>query len=125
LKRARWYELSSLVLVVFGLLMFNWALGKLNLKSTALYMTVRLLMGMGLMLAGFSLEWERIFNTPKISFDWGTFVLLAVPALILAWLPFFVYFGGLPLPDLLWRERLPAEAVGAFFFGIALGKSLR
>ncbi|GAV26352.1 hypothetical protein ciss_22850 [Carboxydothermus islandicus] len=125
MKKSRWYEVVSVALVILGLLMFNWALGRLNVKSTAVYMAVRLLMGMGLMLAGFSLEWERISKTSKITFDWVTLLILGLPALILAWLPFFVHYLNLPLPELIWQERLPAESVGAFFLGIALGKSFR
>lgn len=122
------------VLTIASFFMFSWHLNALArlISSDASYFIHRLIMVLWLAIPGFSLElprlWPYFTGKAKGHTDWWFLLINGVPALFFAWLPFFVYVFSLQkvLPALLMTEqaRILVEAVGAFWLGITLGKSI-
>ncbi|MDA8441831.1 MAG: hypothetical protein M0Z55_05590 [Peptococcaceae bacterium] len=131
--RTKILYLLGTVLVITGLILFNWhlnALPRLATTNTS-YFIHRLIMALWLVIPGFALELPRLWSyfTGKVAghTDWWLLLIYGLPALILTLLPFFVAVLHFPLPNFVLQDdqlRLLMEALGAFWLGITIGKSI-
>ncbi len=116
-----------------GLMLFNryaLTLGQAAQESVNEYYIQRIIMAVWLALAGFVVELPRIYRDlsqpgGRFAIDWAVLLVLGLPALALALLPILVAGGKVPVPLwLLQPNALPAEVIGAFLFGLSVGKSI-
>ena len=128
----RFLELVALIGIFAGLLLFNrYAVGldQVAKNSASDYFIQRAIMALWLALGGFLYELPRIYEESfrhgtRFSFNWLSLVIFGVPGLILALLPLFVSMFKMPVPAfLLLPNALPAEVLGAFLVGLAVGKA--
>jgi hypothetical protein len=118
------------ILTIASFFVFNWHLGNISkwYSSQESYFIHRLITALWFVIPGFSLELPRLwpYFTGKVEAktDWFFLLVNGIPALFFAWLPFFVTLLHLTLPVLIKNNPLPAEAIGAFWLGITLGKAL-
>ncbi len=121
------------VLMISSFFVFSWHLQLLPSLATSnsRYFINRLIMALWLAIPGFALElprlWPYFSGKAEAHTDWWFLLWNGVPAFFFAWLPFFVAVGGISLPGLLVNDpsmRLAIEALGAFWLGISLGKSI-
>ncbi len=129
----RFLELIAILAVLASIMLFNRyaaTLGHAAQGSVSAYFMQRAIMALWLALAGFLVELPRIYHDltqpgMRLTFDWAVLVIIGLPALILALLPIVLTVAKLPVPLwLLKPNALPAEVIGAFLFGIAVGKAI-
>lgn len=126
-------EIAAVLSVLGGLLLFNRYAANLSTaaqQSLNAYYIQRIIMAFWLALAGFLVELPRIYTDlsqarGRIKLDWAVLLIFGIPALILALLPIVNSVFKLPVPMwLLIPNALPAEVIGAFLFGIAVGRAV-
>ncbi|MBO8169430.1 MAG: hypothetical protein H0Z35_09640 [Thermoanaerobacteraceae bacterium] len=126
-------QLIAIIGVFGALMLFNRYAADLGASaqvSVTNYFVQRAVMALWLALAGFLVELPRIFDSfsepgTRLHIDIPVLVIYGLPSLFLALLPVVVATFRIPMPYwLVLPNALPAEVVGGFLFGIAVGKAI-
>ncbi len=129
----RMLQILAIISVFLGLMLFNGYASNLSEsvhENFTNYFIQQALMVLWLAISGFLIELPRIVDVItqpglRLRVDLFVLILYGLPALFLALLPLVVSsFGIVPPSWLINPSALPAEVIGGFLFGIAVGKSI-